>query len=261
MINYNSEFLNKICNWGKSKNYIFSIDVDFVPDYILSDTIKLFEESRVKSTIFLTHDTILLNILKKNDNFEIGIHPNINVGSTQKGDNNYQKIKILSNSLNNPRSNKFHLLHYNFRDLNLLRDNGIKFDCSMLYYGTPYLLPTYHVDSDLILAPYYWEDGHSHQMGKTIKFNMVNMKSPGLKIFNFHPIDLYYNTLNINHRNEVKNVNKITDKITGHLKNTKYYGVRNYFLDVVDYIKINNHNTIFCDDLNQQARKNIIKYE
>ena len=57
MIEYTNEFLNDVCNWGDRKNYIFSIDVDFVPDYILKDTINLFKRYEQKSTIFLTHKT------------------------------------------------------------------------------------------------------------------------------------------------------------------------------------------------------------
>ena len=120
----------------------------------------------------------------------------------------------------------------------------------------------YHADSDLILAPYFWEDGHSHCMEKKIKFDMVDLQSPGLKILNFHPIDLYFNTLSIEHRNKVKNLNKNIAKISKdnaeHLVNTTDYGVRNYFVDMVDYVKSNDHGTIFCNELNEEARKNII---
>ena len=133
MINYSVDFLNDYCNWGQKKHYLFSIDVDFVPDYILRDTIDLIIKNQIKCTIFITHKTLLLNILKETKYFEIGIHPNICIGSTQKGNNHDDKIKYLTNCLDAPRSNKFHLLNYSFRDLNLLRGNGIKFDCSMLY--------------------------------------------------------------------------------------------------------------------------------
>ena len=105
MIDYTNDFLNNVCNWGDNKNYIFSIDVDFVPDYILNDTIELLKTHKLKSTVFFTHDTGLLNVLEDNDYFEVGVHPNINAGSTQKGSNNFQKINYLAKLLNNPISN------------------------------------------------------------------------------------------------------------------------------------------------------------
>ena len=90
---------------------------------------------------------------------------------------------------------------------------------------------------------------------------MVDMNTPGLKIFNFHPIDLYYNTLNIQHRNQIKNiVNKISEisiNNSRHLKNKKHYGIRDYFIDLVKFIKNKEHNTIFCSELNRLARENI----
>ena len=233
-----------------------------MPDFILKDTINLVEKNNIKSTLFITHETLLLEKLKNSKYFEIGIHPNINEGSTQMGVDDDEKIRILCSYSGSSQSNKFHLLGYNFNALNLLKNNGIEFDCSMLYYGTPYLLPTYHADSNLVLAPYFWEDGHSHSMKVKISFNMVDIESPGLKIFNFHPLDLYFNTFGIEHRYSIKNlsnhVSDLTEESTQHLLNEKIYGSRNYFLDLVNHIKTNNYSTYFCNDLNVEARKTIL---
>ena len=55
----------------------FSIDVDWVNDFVLEDTLKLFEENEIKCTIFTTHKTTVLSSLNS-DLFEIGLHPNFN---------------------------------------------------------------------------------------------------------------------------------------------------------------------------------------
>lgn len=261
MINYNEKFLNDYCNWGDKKTFIFSIDVDFVPDFIISDTIELFEKNLMNATIFVTHQTNLIKKLYNSDFLEVGIHPNITVGTTQDGCNNEEIIKNLLKITDKPVSSKFHILGYSFRDLNLLGECGLKFDCSMLYYGTPYLLPTYHSDSDLVLAPYYWEDGHSHAMQKNIGFDMVGLSCPGIKIFNFHPIDLFFNTESHEHRNKIKNQNTYTSQLDEScldFVNRERYGVRNYFEDLAKYIRSNKHGHIFCSELNSAARANLI---
>ena len=131
----------------------------------------------------------------------------------------------------------------------------------MLYYGTPYLLPTYHIDSNLVLAPYFWEDGHSHSMNKEICFQMVDFNTPGLKILNYHPIDIYFNTYNIEHRNKIKDItssiNSLTKSVTKKFINNRVYGVRDHFVEFSKYITNKKYRTILCNDLNKASRENI----
>ena len=55
-----------------------TFDIDWVHDSLLAETIDLVEQARVKATWFVTHDTPLLDRLRANQKFELGIHPNFN---------------------------------------------------------------------------------------------------------------------------------------------------------------------------------------
>jgi hypothetical protein len=57
---------------------VLSIDIDWAHDEILADTIDLLDRSNVHATWFVTHDTPLLERLRANPNYELGIHPNFN---------------------------------------------------------------------------------------------------------------------------------------------------------------------------------------
>ena len=113
MINYSNEFLLDYCNWGNKKTFIISIDVDFVPDFILEDSINLINENKIYSTVFITHPTMLVDRMLNLEYTEVGIHPNVNRGSTQKGQSKTSKINNLVNYSLNAKSSKFHLLGYN----------------------------------------------------------------------------------------------------------------------------------------------------
>ena len=63
-------------SWGQS--IFLTLDIDWAHDEVLNDTIDLLESSGIKATWFATHDTKVLERLRVNQNFEIGIHPNFN---------------------------------------------------------------------------------------------------------------------------------------------------------------------------------------
>lgn len=53
-----------------------TLDVDWAHDVVLSHCINIVEGSGVPATWFITHYTPLLERLRENKNFELGIHPN-----------------------------------------------------------------------------------------------------------------------------------------------------------------------------------------
>ena len=55
-----------------------TLDLDWACDGVLEDTIDLVEGEDVSATWFVTHDTPLLERIRSNPRFELGIHPNFN---------------------------------------------------------------------------------------------------------------------------------------------------------------------------------------
>ncbi|TSE31339.1 hypothetical protein LCC91_03300 [Tepidimonas taiwanensis] len=52
-----------------------TIDIDWVHDTVLADMIDLLDRFDVHATWFVTHDTPLLERLRDNPRYELGIHP------------------------------------------------------------------------------------------------------------------------------------------------------------------------------------------
>ena len=258
MIEYSKDFKHKYCNWGNNNCYIITIDIDFVPDFMVLDTINLLQEYGCKATFFITHDSKAIDLLKNEKLFEIGIHPNLDNNSTQIGSDSKEKISYLKNLYSGIVSNKFHILGYSYKDFYLLKDCGIKLDCSMCYYETPYLLPAYHSDVDLVIVPYWWEDGFTLSMKKNLELDKIAIKTPGIKIFTFHPLDIYLNTYSFEMRNKIKSFKRSVINITKEellgKRNMRKTGIRDYFIELLNLSKLPDVKFITCRDLNYAFR-------
>ena len=56
-------------------------------------------------------------------------------------------------------TSRFHLLHYGYPDLLKLSEAGTRLDSSIILFNGKNIIPNYHKDLDMIIAPYFWEDG------------------------------------------------------------------------------------------------------
>ena len=56
----------------------------------------------------------------------------------------------------------------------------------------------------MIIAPYFWEDGYTFQQ-KFMDDDIIDWETKGLKIFDFHPLDIYLNTTSKVQRDNFKN--------------------------------------------------------
>ena len=82
---------------------------------------------------------------------------------------------------------------------------------------------------------------------------------PGMKILNFHPLDVYLNTSSIKQRNNFKNKYKsVLDakkKDTIKYINTKNYGIRNFLQDLISYSKRKKVHFASIEELDYEFRK------
>ena len=63
-------------SWS-SKQFL-TFDLDWAHDDVILDTVGLLETHGVGATWFVSHDTPVISQLRKNSEFERGIHPNFN---------------------------------------------------------------------------------------------------------------------------------------------------------------------------------------
>jgi hypothetical protein len=160
-------FLNEYANWSGLKKIFITFDVDWAPDYMID---KLCKEGR----------------------HEIGTHINLAPHSTQ-GDSVETIVDAFTSTYPRICGNRFHLLHYSYRDLISLGKSGFLYDVSSFLLNQNFTLPAWHPDLNMVLLTYIWEDGPCENSGMPMTLDSINLDSPGIKIINFHPLNVYLN--------------------------------------------------------------------
>jgi len=197
-----SPFRDRFCNWSGPASVCLSFDIDFAPDYMLADVLDRLDAAGVGGTFFVTHPTPLLERIAASPAHELAIHPFNSPESTQ-GDGLADIADTLvelctAAGAPAPAGNRFHRLQFAYRDLNVLAERGIRYDCSTIRLNAPYQLPAHHADLGITLMSYSWEDGTyeavSGATGAPMEAAGIDLTSPGMKILTFHPLNIYLNT-------------------------------------------------------------------
>ena len=140
-----------------------TFDLDWCGDEVLSYALDLIEKYNVRCTFFITHETILLERMKKNKNIELGIHPNFNPllgGDFRYGDTIEKVIKYYKDILPEAESVRSHSLTQNSTYLKIICEHGFRFECNnyIPINSTIIVYPYLNWDKKLIRVPHYWED-------------------------------------------------------------------------------------------------------
>lgn len=226
--------LNDESSW-RDKIFL-TFDVDWVCDDILDYTLNIIEKYDIKATFFCTHETRLLERMRKNPNIELGIHPNFNPllnGDFKYGKKFQEVIKYFKRIVPDAVSIRAHSLTQNSNLLGSFFKNGLRYDCScFIPYSAKFLLkPFLYWDKKLIRVPYFWEDDVHCLYDWPWKIDtFINNKE--LKVFNFHPIHIYLNTEKLERHEKSKRYHKNIKMLSSYI-NKKSYGVRQFLLDLI----------------------------
>lgn len=217
-----------------SDRLFLTIDIDWCCDDVLVETINLIEYSGVYATWFVTHKTHLLNRLRENPKFELGIHPNFN---SLEGDlKNTNATEILNKILEvvpEAKSIRSHSLTQSSKLLQMFVDKGLTHDCnSFIPEQSGIELKPWKVWNGLIKVPHCWEDDLACQYGNNISLKPI-LLGKGLKVFDFHPIHIFLNTEHLSRYESTRSIHHHPNQLIQHKnKNT---GIKN-LLDTLLYV-------------------------
>ena len=185
------------------ENPIITFDVDWAPDFILQKVFHILEDSNVKSTWFVTHDSPIIRRLQKNSLFEVGLHPNFAPSSTQ-GDSSEEILRNLKKIVPKAKSIRTHDLLQSSSILSKFQKFGIENDVSLLLEFTSNLNPHFSKYFNLFRFPFFWEDDVFMSNKSKWAIDEPKFNPKGMKIFNFHPIHIFLNSKNMNNYNLMK---------------------------------------------------------
>lgn len=184
---------------GKS---VLSIDVDWVGDTILDDTIDIIEKSGAKACFFVTHDTPLLQRIRANKNFELGIHPNFD--SLLHGDASKSAKDIIADLLEivpEAKVLRSHAMTTSGRWLGLYKDAGITHLSNYILFGQTNIRPVRQINGLTEVPVYFADDGLLYQNSESLTLFDEDVgfhcSANGVTVYNFHPIHVFLNSENL----------------------------------------------------------------
>ena len=215
---------------------VFTSDIDWAPEEVILDTIKIFEEFNINCTFFTTHKS---NILDKCDRniFELGIHPNFNPslidGKNIKANEIIDSIMSIVPEAKGVRS---HSMTSSSLLLNIFKKKGLMYESNQFIPYNWNIKPFNSWDG-LKSIPCNWIDDTHWLYNKSFDYNILkDYTKDSLIILDFHPIHIFLNTDSQDTYDKAKPYYQIPEKLLS-FRNNKEFGVRDFLIKTLKEIK------------------------
>jgi hypothetical protein len=176
-----------------------TIDVDWAPDFAIDWVADRLIERSVPATWFVTHQSEALERLRRRpDLFELGIHPNFAPGSTH-GSGTSDVLRHCLAIVPRARIMRTHQLVQSTPLLmEVIKTTGILADCSLYLPHASAAVPTilWYEGRPLVRIPYIWEDDFEVEQPHPA-WRLHEMADLPLRVFGFHPIHLFLNSISM----------------------------------------------------------------
>lgn len=223
--------------WNETVYLTF--DMDWAIDEVLEDFYSLLQKYRLVGTIFVTHETKMLEKFREDRILDLGIHPNYNAILQSEGGTYVQTLKKIKEIVPEAVCVRSHALTNSSIIQREYSGIGIKYDLNTLIPAVEgmALYPFASVIADFKIIPFIYEDdAYLNQKKKESADFFLSNKFIAPRIFNFHPIHLYLNTDRIETYEKARPYFKDAEKLMD-MRNTKKYGTRDFFLDLITCAK------------------------
>lgn len=218
------------------KNKLFlTFDVDWACDDVLKHTIEIVENANIAATWFVTHDTDLLDRLRENNKFELGIHPNFNLllnGDGKNGKTAEEVIERLMCIVPEARTVRSHSMTQSSIILDLFAKFGLTHDANtFIPEQASAILSPWYVWNNIVKVPYFWEDDVACLYKENTPIKYLKSRD-GLKVFDFHPIHVFLNTEDIIRYERTRSIHHDVLKLIEHRNSG--YGAHTALNDLLD---------------------------
>ena len=143
------------------------------------------------------HDTTLLERLRNNPKFELGIHPNFNfllAGDPRNGSTAEEVVDNLLEIVPEAKVVRSHSITQSSRLLDIFASKGLTHDCNHFIPEQASIeLKPYLCWTGVIKVPYFWEDAAACMTDLNTPISKLVHRA-GLRVFNFHPIHVFLDT-------------------------------------------------------------------
>lgn len=239
----------------KDRNIVcITSDLDWASEYAAEKTFNYFADNDIPVTAFVTNPNKAVTRHAEKGNIRLGIHPNFMPDSSQ-GSNYDEVIDYCFKLVPDADCFRAHR-YYDVNDtMEKLTKRGIMYEsnvCTLMDIVPPFLHR-----SKTISFPIFWEDGAFLYYSDGFDFELMErqLKTPGLKIINIHPMHFMLNTPYFSYTREIKDSlsreewNKMDESVIEKLA-FKGEGITDYIHKIAETIRRNdNIETAFLEDV------------
>lgn len=221
---------------------LFTSDIDWAPEAVIADTIELFNRYNVKCTFFCTHQSSVIDSIRQDKNFELGIHPNfLPLMHQQRGTINEAIEKVLE-IVPNAKGVRSHSLVQSTPLFQTFKDYGLQYEANT---NLPYKndITPYKLWNGLVKVLHNFEDDIHFMYKHSFNDTKINTFTNNLNVFCIHPIHIFLNTDTEQTYNNAKIHYQNAEELIKY-RNTKVPGTRDLLINVLE-----NHHTYFNNSL------------
>ena len=225
--------LNEENSW-KDKIFI-TFDIDWASDNVIDFVAEHLISRNIKATWFVTHSTPVLEKLRSNPMFELGIHPNFNAllkGDFRHGRSAKEIIETLMTLVPEANSVRSHSLARSSVLMEEFKAVGLSYECNHFIPAHSNIeLKPWMEWNGLMHVPYFWEDDVACLLGHEVSMTEIAQRT-GLKVFDFHPIHVFLNTEHLDRYQRTRYVHHNSEELFKHRYVGK--GTLTRFLDLLN---------------------------
>ena len=221
-------------------NYVcLTLDQDWCSSATLNYAVEFITKHNLPVTVFVTdfgREWISTEYI------EYGVHPNFLTNSTH-GENIECIVTLAKKSVPKCRSWRSHSLYQSTRltdTVSELTDWDIELNNYLPEY-TDQIVSQFPSSRVMNRLPIHWEDDLELRRSKeAIDFLREPKSQEWFSIFNFHPIHLAINSVNMNVYNDLKNLNQLSESplfYEGYHKNNDNKGILDQLKDLIEFIR------------------------
>jgi len=245
-------------SWDEEPVFCFTSDIDWASESIIKYSHDVLSGNNLKLTYFITHCSPFLNDLSEQKKVRLLIHPNF-LPKSSHGNSFKEVIDYCLNLVPNADGFRSHR-YFEVNDImDDFKKRGFQFVSNHCTRCETHIKPLIH-RSGLLSIPIFLEDGGYLLMDPTLNFNNLipKLNSPGLKVINFHPAHMAFNTPNFDYTRSIKDSmsreswNNLSLSELQNLENKDKPGIRKIIQQIIDFTFKNNHKVLSMDEIYQE---------
>jgi len=233
---------------------LFTSDIDWAPEEVIADTLSLFSKYNVKCTFFCTHESNVINSIKSDKNFELGIHPNfLPLMNNKEGSINEAFDKVL-NIVPDAKGIRSHSLVQSTPLIDIIKEYGLKYEANSLLPYKKDINPI-KLWNGIIKVMHNFEDDIHFMYNHSFNDTIIKQYASRLNVYCMHPIHIFLNTDTQQTYDSAKKYYHEPKELIKH-RNTSKFGTRDLLIQLLEnhYEHFNNSFTVY----NYLQNENII---